>query len=205
MDDKKQEFDIEDIIREFGSESEDPELLPAQTDVPPEEPAETLPQEKEPEETPPAEADLQDTLPFPNITDIPAGNAEEKTEEAPAPVQTDDPIEPVPSQPAEEAVTDATVRLDPVPEEAVTDATVRLDPVPEETKSDEPKKLSGDTIRIHTIPNVKGTVRDAAHIDDRDEPAPYSDGWEPEYEQPIADYVPKPQPPLPFRAKQRLR
>ena len=205
MDDKKQEFDIEDIIREFGSESEDPELLPAQTDVPPEEPAETLPQEKEPEETPPAEADLQDTLPLPNITDIPAGNAEEKTEEAPAPVQTDDPIEPVPSQPAEEAVTDATVRLDPVPEEAVTDATVRLDPVPEETKSDEPKKLSGDTIRIHTIPNVKGTVRDAAHIDDRDEPAPYSDGWEPEYEQPIADYVPKPQPPLPFRAKQRLR
>jgi len=47
-------------------------------------------------------------------------------------------------------------------------------------------------------------VRDAAHIDDSDEPAPYSETWEPSYEQPIADYVP-PKPIAFNKPRQRLR
>lgn len=86
-------------------------------------------------------------------------------------------------------------------EPAVTSDTVRLD------------NLSGDTIRFGKLPAAKGEVKGAQHIDDEDEPIvppqpeektePYSDEWEPEYEQPISEYVP-PQP-IPFPSRSRLR
>ena len=183
MDEKKQEFDIEDIIREFGSEAATEEPLPeAAGDTPTEE---AVPEESK------AEAE---------VAEAPA------TEETPAPEEP--PVEEAPAAeaPAEEAapVTSDTVRLDPLPEEpeAATSDTVRLDTLPEAEK-EEPKAVTGDTIRIQVIPDVQGTVRDAAHIEDKDEPAPYSEQWEPEYEQPIADYVPP--KPITFRPKQRLR
>lgn len=188
MDEKKQEFDIEDIIREFGSEAATEEPLPeAAGDTPTEEAA--------PEESK-TEAEVAEA-PVPE---------EPAPEETPAPEEP--PVEEAPAveAPAEEAapVTSDTVRLDPLPEEpeAATSDTVRLDTLPEAEK-EEPKAVTGDTIRIQVIPDVQGTVRDAAHIEDKDEPAPYSEQWEPEYEQPIADYVPP--KPIAFRPKQRLR
>ena len=76
-----------------------------------------------------------------------------------------------------------------------------------------PAAVGGDTIRFDKIPQVQGVVRNARHIDDEDEPIcppvpeettePFSDEWEPEYEQPIAEYVP-PQP-IMFQPKSRLR
>ena len=131
MDEKEQEFDLEDIIKEFGSgsETDTPEEGSADEEIPEEAPAE----EETPQETP---------------------------EEAPA-----------------------------------------------------ANPMGGDTVRIEVIPDAQGNVPNAEHIDDEDEPMtppeipqkaePYSEQWEPEYEQPMADYVPP--KPITFRPKQRLR
>ena len=162
MDEKKQEFDIEDIIREFSSEPEEP----------------AAPTEPE-EESSTVGAD------------------------APTEPEEESPTEPE-EEPSDEPVTGDTVRLDPIDSEETTADTVRLDTLPEEPK-EAPQVTTGDTIRIKTIPHVEGQTTDAAHIDDTDEPVPYSENWEPEYEQPIADYIPPSQPPLIFRPKQRLR
>lgn len=72
--------------------------------------------------------------------------------------------------------------------------------------------VSSDTVRLDTIPQGKAAVRNAVPIDDEDElhlppqeekAEPYSDQWEPEYEQPISEYIPA--PPIVFRPKSRLR
>ena len=87
---------------------------------------------------------------------------------------------------------------------------------------EEPRTVSGDTmpfspvntdtVRLDTIPQGAATVRGAVQIDDEDEmplppqeekAEPYSQEWEPEYEQPISEYVPA--PPIVFRPKSRLR
>ena len=77
----------------------------------------------------------------------------------------------------------------------------------------QPSVVTDATSRLDAIPDTKGTVRNAEHIDDEDEippisveeekTEPYSTEWEPEYEQPIAEYVP-PRPIL-FHPKSRLR
>ena len=76
----------------------------------------------------------------------------------------------------------------------------------------EPAAVTSDTIRIEQIPNVQGQVRSAVTIEDeetveeqpaQEETEPFSDEWEPEYEQPISEYIP--QEPLTFRPKSRLR
>ena len=73
--------------------------------------------------------------------------------------------------------------------------------------------LSGDTVRLDSPELLKGIVHDAKPIDDEDEqeavvpvqeetPA-FTEGWEPEYEQPMGEYVP-PQPiAFPTRAESR--
>jgi len=69
-----------------------------------------------------------------------------------------------------------------------------------------PAAVTGDTIRLEKIPEAQGVVRNAQPITE-EEPEeraePYSEQWEPEYEQPIAEYVP-PQP-IAFRPRSRLR
>ena len=81
----------------------------------------------------------------------------------------------------------------------------------EETKI-VPMDVTGDTIRIERIPEMQGKVRDAVTIDEEEPEAyvpeepqtePYSEEWEPEYEQPISEYIP--QEPIAFRPKSRLR
>lgn len=83
-------------------------------------------------------------------------------------------------------------------------------PVSGDTVSVSP--VSADTVRLDVIPQGNATVRNAAPIDDEDElrlppqeekAEPYSEAWEPEYEQPISEYIPA--PPIVFRPKSRLR
>lgn len=76
-------------------------------------------------------------------------------------------------------------------------------------------EVTQDTIRLDQIPVAQGKVRNAQIIEDEDDEAlpvlpveeektePYSEEWEPEYEQPIAEYVP--QAPIIFRPQSRLR
>lgn len=96
------------------------------------------------------------------------------------------------------------------PEEAaeeVAETAAEAPQIPEQKES----AVSSDTIRIEKIPDVQGQVRGAAPVEEPEEkPAgepekaePYSDQWEPEYEQPISEYIP--QEPLTFRPKSRLR
>ena len=67
----------------------------------------------------------------------------------------------------------------------------------------------GDTIRLDTSAIIKGTVRNAEPILEEDLPAEdagedaFTKTWEPEYEQPIGEYVP-PQPIL-FHPRSRLQ
>ena len=112
------------------------------------------------------------------------------------PVMTDDTVRMDP------VMTGDTVRMDPV----MTDDTVRIDPV-----------MTGDTIRMDPVVVADAEPAEAVVTDDtvRFEPVfqetaaenqkaePFSEGWEPEYEQPMGEYVP-PQPII-FQPKSRLR
>ena len=151
MDEKNdiQEFSLEDILREFGS---DPD-------------AEARPLEEEEEflSAKPSQKDDQDSQPLP--------------------------------------------AAEPEAEPAVTGDTIRLDQVAAAVK----KSVTSDTVRLDAIPEgLKGTPKDAQAI--CDEPAeqqsqpqaePFDEGWEPEYEQPIGDYIPP--EPIVFRPKSRLQ
>lgn len=77
-----------------------------------------------------------------------------------------------------------------------------------------PAVAEGSTIRFEKISDVKGAVRNAQRIDNEEEereaPAaqqettePFSEEWEPEYEQPMGIY--EPPNPIPFQPRSRLR
>ena len=119
----------------------------------------------------------------------------------------------VPETPAEE------------PEEAVTDDTVTFTPAEEAPAEVEEVSVTGDTIRLdvpvtqEAAPSLEDTVRlddlsdILATIPDEEVEAdipltaeetaePFGENWEPEYEQPMGEYVP-PQP-IVFRPRSRL-
>ena len=86
--------------------------------------------------------------------------------------------------------------------------TVRLDGVIKAAKS----RVTSDTVRLDAIPQgLKGQPADAAPVEEpesqgepeKPKPEPFSENWEPEYEQPMGDYVPP--EPIVFRPRQRLR
>lgn len=148
--DEIQDFTLEDILREFGSDPEDT----------PEEAGDSA------AESPEGEQPSSDAAPEEPETP--------ETPETPAPVSGD---------------------------------TVRLDGVVNAVKP----KVTGDTVRLDAIPQgLKGKPSDAAPVEEPETPAepekpkaePFSEEWEPEYEQPIGDYVPP--EPIVFRPRQRL-
>ncbi len=143
-----QNFDLEEIIKEFGNLSE-----------------------AEPEEMIPEEAEQ-----------IPEEAAQEQPEAVPVEVPEETPAE-APEEKPESTATE------------VTGDTVRF-----------------DTIRLDTESLPKGKVRNAEPIRDEEETGmqdtvqrkePFTSGWEPEYEQPMGEYVP-PQP-IVFHPRSRLR
>lgn len=90
------------------------------------------------------------------------------------------------------------------PETSVSDDTIRLDTIS--------AAVTDATVRLDKIPDARGTVRNAQPIDEEEEEAlpsqeetaePFSEQWEPEYEQPIAEYVPP--RPIIFHPRSRLR
>ena len=167
MSEQEQEFTLEDIIKEFGGTPR------------PEEPAEP--------ETPAQEQTAE------------PADAEDAAIPKEMPVLTDD-----------------TIRIDPVvtedvaaPEEmpVLTDDTIRIDPVvTEDVAAPEEKPVTADdTIRIDPVVTEDATIRmepvaDAEPEQPQEAPSQpettepekeaFSEDWEPEYEQPIAEYVP---------------
>lgn len=167
MDQKEKEFEfsLDDILKEFGSASREPEL-------PVEEPA--------PVEAPQAESDDQlDAL----VQEFRAA--------------------PVPEEPAAEpTVRFAPIEVEPAPVSA--DTTIRLDPkaVAAQLAKEQPS-VTGDTVRFEPI--GQESAEDYGKIDPVPIPEnaePFSAGWEPQYEQPMGEYVPP--EPIVFRPRSRL-
>ena len=159
-----QEFDLEDIMREFGSSDTDAdisveEIVEETAEVVPEEPIQEAPAEEITEE--PEEVMDSPTIRIPKLSpEITA----EKTEEL-----------------------EQTVRLD-------TTAVLRCTPksaakTPEEDSVEEPSPEAEEA----PVPVQEEPVQTEA----------FSQDWEPEYEQPIAEYIP-PQPII-FHPRSRLR
>ncbi len=103
----------------------------------------------------------------------------------------------------EQTVPSDTIRIDP---EQITEDAAQADvkPVPSDTirvdreelaAALEEKPVTGDTIRLDQNLIAQGQVRCAQPVEEEEPEGeePYSEGWEPEYEQPMGDYVPAPQ------------
>lgn len=92
------------------------------------------------------------------------------------------PQEPEPEQTPE--ISDATLRMEPlVTDEPVSDATAVFTPVQTEEAPE--------------------SVAEPTPVQPKEKAEPFSDEWEPEYEQPMGEFVPK--APIPFPEKSRLR
>ena len=189
MEDKElldlEEFTLEDIIREFSDHPIEEANEPEETVV-----------LEEPEEEVPEQLPVIEEVP----EEIPA--VEEPVEEAP-----------VAEEPEEKSVDASTLVFAPVSlddEELPGEAMPSLELPGEGEATDEEDAgdmpVSTDTIRLDSAQLLKGVVHNAQPIEEEDvsqeatetsepteETVPFTEGWEPEYEQPMGAYVP-PQP-----------
>ena len=194
MDEKeRQELDLEDIIKEFGGtpREEEPEEIPQQT-----------PEEEEVLE------DFDDQA-FREWLDQKVPEAEPEEEEDAAAEASQEDFDDVvladwlSDRKAENETPEQSVDLQ---------ETRRMEPIHAEQS---PEEITGDTIRLDGLGNdfterVKKEVPPADTQEDRIwEPGdtihsePFSKYWEPEYEQPIGEYIP-PQP-IQFQPRSRFR
>lgn len=85
-----------------------------------------------------------------------------------------------------------------------------VEPLPKQDPEPKGSAVTGDTIRMDAVRLPKGQVRVAAPLEEEEpvsapakEADAFVDGWEPEYEQPMGEYIP-PQPII-FHPRSRLR
>lgn len=177
-----QEFSLEDILKEFGS--------PDGEAQPPEEGETEVPAEESPAEEAPVEEPSEGDAPEEVTTE------EETTEEAPkeeAPPEES-------SEAPQPASPDDTVRFEKDPGKAggVTGDTIRLDDV---------TQALGDTRRVdipeEALPESQEPEAPETEETPGEEAEPFAPGWEPEYDQPIGEYVPP--EPIAFHPHPRLR
>lgn len=119
----------------------------------------------------------------------------------------------LPEEIAEQILLEETRRMPAVtePAEEPEQPEEEIAPMQEKKEEPAPAAVTSDTVRLERIPDTKGTVRDAVAITDEEEAAPvaeetqepFSQEWEPEYEQPIGEYIPA--QPITFRPKSRLK
>ncbi len=164
MDEKeRQEFNLEDIIQEFGGTPRREEPEEPREETPEEEPVEEIPEEEPAEE----QAELLEELPW----KMPARMEPEALEQ--------------------------TRRIEPVqadqPEGEVSGDTIRLDGLRDQIVSRAPKAVSMDDTQVARIWNPEDTIHSE----------PFSENWEPEYEQPMGEYVPP--RPIQFQPRSRRR
>ena len=211
MEDKQlqelEEFTLEDIIREFS----DHPVESAAVELPEEEPAEEPEEEVKPEE---AEEEIPQ-------------EAEASVEESCENEDADGPD----TESAAPELTEDTIVLDEdfleqfreeIPE--LTGDTIRLDDEALEQIREETEKVVSDTVRLDTSEILKGVAHNAQRIEDEEaaaldgdtvrldgealekaaeEAAAFAENWEPEYEQPMGEYVPPRPIAFPPRAESR--
>ena len=210
MEDKElqelEEFTLEDIIREFSDHPVEEVSVELSEEAPAAVPEEEISEEQ-------AEAEQ-----------------EEPEEEIPQQTQEELPAEEAPVCP-EETLTEDTVALDEdfvaqfqkgLPD--LTGDTIRLDEEALEEIREETEKVVSDTVRLDTAEILKGVAHNAQQINDEEETAldgdtvrldaealekaakeaaAFSENWEPEYEQPMGEYVPPRPIVFPTRAESR--
>jgi len=115
----------------------------------------------------------------------------------------DAPEDPSLEDPEEDVVIwDGTVPPEPRSAPIIPGDTVRLDGIPGAVKKSE-EAVSADTVRFTPVEEASVQEEEALAIPVHEEKVePFSEEWEPEYEQPIGDYVPP--EPIVFRPKSRL-
>ena len=165
--DETQEFDLEDILKEFAPEE-----------------GETLPEEKT-EEQPEAEPVPAEEAAEEPDEEVPAEVPEEETPE----IAAEEPAEEAAGEPAEEAAAEEAA--------PVAGDTVRLDDLSAALKDAKPQEVRT------AAPVAEDEEEDPAPAEETPKAEPFSEEWEPEYEQPMGDYVPP--EPIVFRPKSRLR
>lgn len=186
MDEKEhQDFALEDILKEFGDNP--------QAEETPEEEPEYLRQElpwkmpvREKTET------TEDTVTI-DLSAVQKAAQEPRTEEKTVVIDLNE----IHSAMTREENLEQTRRLDPVPEskpqEKTTGDTIRLDGLRKRLADRADREIPLDDTQGIRAWDPSATL----HAE------PFSRQWEPEYEQPIGDYVP-PQP-IPFKPRSRLR
>ena len=87
-----------------------------------------------------------------------------------------------------------------VPAQPVTQDTVRLDDITRVIKQE--PKASDETIRFTPVTAVEEEEPPYIILPPEPKTEPYSENWEPEYEQPISDYVPL--EPIQFKPRSRM-
>lgn len=211
MEDKErqemEEFTLEDIIREFS----DHPVESAAVELPEEEPAEEPEEEVKPEE---AEEEMPQEAEASEGESCENEDADGLDTESAAPELTEDTIvldEDFLEQFREE-----------IPE--LTGDTIRLDDEALEQIREETEKVVSDTVRLDTSEILKGGAHNAQRIEDEEaaaldgdtvrldgealekaaeEAAAFAENWEPEYEQPMGEYVPPRPIAFPTRAESR--
>ena len=132
------------------------------------------------------------------------------------PVEEQAPAEEIPAQePFAEVLLEETAELEELPDFDLDDILKEFggSAAEDETQASAGEApadtVTGDTIRLDTVAFTQGTVRNAAPVEEEvpapAEPAPeaFSGQWEPEYEQPMGEYVPA--QPIIFKPKNRIR
>lgn len=171
-----QEFDLEDIMREFGS---DPEQDTEDSLLQP---------ESVTDETVQFTPVTDETVQFTPVTDETVQFTALDDETIVMPAVDDETVR------EETEFTGDTIRMGTLQAQvasAMGGDTVRMDPV------------STDTMRLDTSSLPKGQVHIAQPISDEEEKEAFTEGWEPEYEQPMGSY--NPPPPIIVHPKSRLR
>ena len=210
MEDKElqelEEFTLEDIIREFSDHPVEAVSVELHEEEPVEAPEEEISEEQ-------AEAQQEET-----------------EEEIPQQTEEEVPAEETPACP-EETLTEDTIAMDEdfvaqfqkgLPD--LTGDTIRLDEAALEEIREETEKVVSDTVRLDTAEILKGVAHNAQQINDEEEAvldgdtvrldaealekaakeaAAFSENWEPEYEQPMGEYVPPRPIVFPTRAESR--
>lgn len=232
QDQEQQEFTLEEIMREFGSHSfDDPaEQSPEDAAVPPAVQPEEDPQTPD---SHPADSDEPEDLseavtPDPEASDSGTDAADmpvppEEPEPAAEPEEQPDPSEPV-EEPEENTeatqvlpdlseaeapdLTGDTIRMEPVSPDLAD--TQPIDPDALHALQKEPAEASDSTAEALPHPEPEEETAAEAPSEDiptetsgEDEPEPFSEGWEPEYDAPIGEYTP-PQPII-FKPRSRLQ
>lgn len=150
-----------------------------------------------PEEKDLQEFSLEDIIKEFSDPEAPAG-------EEPAEPSAEEPAEEAAEEPAEKspASSEEAPETEDAPEAAAEEPTIRIPAIKDIPQA---PPVTDETIRLDAIPDTVSTVRIAQPVTEEQEARtePYSKTWEPEYEQPMGEYVPP--PPIIFHPRSRLR